>query len=255
MSRYDTRTTLFNPKGRLFQVEYALEAINHASTALGILAEDGVLLATEKKIPSKLLEVRRSEKIYQIDKHIGCAVAGITSDSNHIIDRIRVSAQRHRVRFSEPTSVEALATTIADHMQAYTQFGGLRPFGVSFLLAGYDPLLGFQLFQVEPSGVLLAWKATAIGQNSGLAISTLRSALREKEGEASAWGVRKVDLDEAMRLAVKVFSKSIDRSSLSADKLEFASLRLVDGAPSFEFVPPDVIARLLREQEQEVQEE
>ena len=158
--RYDGRTTTFSPEGRLYQVEYAMEAISHAGTALGILASDGIVLACEKKITSKLLEPqKKSEKMYMIDEHVACAVAGITADANILINQARLHAQRYRFSFQEPQPVEQLVQSLCDEKQAYTQYGGLRPFGVSMLYAGWDKTYGFQLYQSDPSGNYNGWKA------------------------------------------------------------------------------------------------
>lgn len=107
--RYDSRTTIFSPEGRLFQVEYAMEAISHAGTAVGILTKDGVVLAAEKKVTSQLLESTGiAEKMYKIDEHIVCAVAGITADANILVNYARTSAQQFTYQFQEPTPVEGL---------------------------------------------------------------------------------------------------------------------------------------------------
>uniref|UniRef100_M4F7M4 Proteasome alpha-type subunits domain-containing protein n=1 Tax=Brassica campestris TaxID=3711 RepID=M4F7M4_BRACM len=143
--RYDSRTTIFSPEGRLYQVEYAMEAIGNAGSAIGILAKDGVVLIGEKKVTSKLLQTSTSaEKMYKIDDHVACAVAGIMSDANILINTARVQAQRYTFMYQEPMPVEQLVQSLCDTKQGYTQFGGLRPFGVSFLFAGWDKNHGFQ---------------------------------------------------------------------------------------------------------------
>mmetsp|Transcript_41945 Transcript_41945/g.164349 ORF Transcript_41945/g.164349 Transcript_41945/m.164349 type:complete len:152 (-) Transcript_41945:474-929(-) len=137
--RYDSRTTIFSPEGRLYQVEYAMEAIGNAGAAVGVKSDEGIVLAAEKKITSKLLEVTKSsEKMYVIDEHIACAVAGITADANILINKARLSAQQYMYSYQEPIPIEYLLQLICDTKQGYTQFGGLRPFGVSFLFAGWD---------------------------------------------------------------------------------------------------------------------
>lgn len=191
--RYDSRTTTFDPEGaraaaccvcpycalmsaptpalppppgRLFQVEYALQAINNAAAAVGVLAEGGVIIAAEKKVSSSLLAPpKTSEKMYKLDDHVCCAVAGLTSDANTLIRNARVYAQRHRYTYSEDIPVEELVVNMCNYKQSYTQHGGLRPFGVSFLYAGWDAHRGFQLYVSDPSGNYSGWKATAIGQN------------------------------------------------------------------------------------------
>merc|ERR1711871_563667 len=214
--RYDSRTTIFSPEGRLYQVEYAMEAISHAGAAIGILGTDGVVLAAEKKVTSKLLEQdsgQTSEKMYLVDEHIACAVAGLRSDANILINNARLTAQRHLFKYDEPMPVEQLIQQICDLKQGYTQFGGMRPFGVSFLFAGYDKHFGYQLYQSDPSGNYGGWKATAIGANHSSAQSILKQEYQED-----------MPLDAALNLAIKVLSKTMDSTQLTPDKLEFATL-------------------------------
>jgi len=212
--RYDGRTTTFSPEGRLYQVEYAMEAIGHAGAALGILAKDGIVLAAEKKIISKLLDnEKKTEKMYQLDNHISCAVAGITSDANILISNARLSAQRYMFAYQEPIPVENLVRTLCDKKQGYTQFGGMRPFGVSILYAGYDKHGGFQLYHSDPSGNYGGWKATAIGANNQGAQSILKQEWTEE-----------LTVEDAILLAIKVISKTMDSTNLTPEKLEFTTI-------------------------------
>ncbi|KAG5461840.1 MAG: nucleophile aminohydrolase, partial [Olpidium bornovanus] len=147
--------------GRLYQVEYAMEAISHAGTALGVLGTDGIVLAAEKKVTSKLLEQSSTpEKIYVLNDNMICAVAGITSDANTLITYARQSAQKYAFAYNEDIPAEQLVQSLCDLKQGYTQFGGLRPFGVSFVFAGWDEHYGFQLYSSDPSGNYGGWKAT-----------------------------------------------------------------------------------------------
>eukprot|EP00002_Diphylleia_rotans_P015232 TRINITY_DN2952_c0_g1_i1.p1 TRINITY_DN2952_c0_g1~~TRINITY_DN2952_c0_g1_i1.p1 ORF type:complete len:245 (-),score=54.93 TRINITY_DN2952_c0_g1_i1:408-1142(-) len=210
--RYDSRTTIFSPEGRLYQVEYAMEAIGHAGACIGILSQEGVVLASEKKITSKLLEPTKTEKMYRLDDHIACAVAGITSDANILINYARLASQRYLLTYQEPMPLEQLVQSVCDRKHGYTQYGGLRPFGVSFLYAGWDQHYGFQLLESDPSGNYGGWKAAAIGANNSSAQSILKSEY--KEG---------MTLKEALSLAIKVMSKTMDSTTLSTEKLEFAT--------------------------------
>merc|ERR1711946_64437 len=107
--RYDTRTTIFSPEGRLYQVEYAMEAIGHAGTCLGILASDGIVLAAERRSTNKLLdEVFFSEKIYQLNEDMVCSVAGITSDANVLTNELRLISQRYLLQYEESIPCEQL---------------------------------------------------------------------------------------------------------------------------------------------------
>jgi 20S proteasome subunit alpha 3 len=136
-----------------------MEAISQAGSAVGILAKEGVVLAAEKRITSKLLDIRRlTEKMYKIDDHVACAVAGITADANILINYARLAAQRYAYAYQEPIPIEQLLQIVCDLKQGYTQYGGLRPFGVSFLYAGWDEHFGFQvnLWHFMPSAHDLA---------------------------------------------------------------------------------------------------
>lgn len=213
--RYDTRTTIFSPEGRLYQVEYAMEAISNAGSAIGILAKDGVVLAAEKRITSKLLDTHavgvRREKMYRLDDHVAAVVAGITADANILVNYCRLAAQRYMFAFQEPIPVEQLVRSVCDRKQGYTQFGGLRPFGVSLLYAGWDAHRGFQLYQSDPSGNYGGWKATAVGANHQGATNILKSDYKDD-----------ISLEEAVKLSIKVLSKTMDSTSLSTDKVEVA---------------------------------
>lgn len=201
-------------------MEYAMEAIGHAGTCLGILASDGVLLAAERKSTNKLLDdAIFSEKIYKLDDNMACSVAGITSDANVLTNHLRLVAQRYMLRYQECIPCEQLVMQLCDVKQAYTQFGGKRPFGVSILYVGWDRHFGYQLYQSDPSGNYGGWKATCIGNNHQAAISMLKHEYKDTPPT----------LEEALQLAIKVLNKTLDSTRLSAEKVEIATLtRQVD---------------------------
>lgn len=214
--RYDSRTTIFSPEGRLYQVEYAQEAIANAGTAIGILAKDGVVLACEKKVTSKLLDNDGSaEKLYHLNDQTMCAVAGMTADASILVNNARVTAQRYLKTYNEEIPCELLIKSLCDIKQGYTQHGGLRPFGVSFIYAGHDDRNEFQLFTSNPSGNYSGWKATAIGANNAAAQTLLKKDYKDE-----------ITLKEACELAIKVLSKTVDSSNLNSEKLEFATVSL-----------------------------
>jgi 20S proteasome subunit alpha 3 len=153
--------------------------------------------------------------MYKIDEHIACAVAGITSDANILINSCRLQSQRYLLTYQEQMPVDQLVRSICDTKQGYTQFGGMRPFGVSLLYAGWDRHRGFQLYQSDPSGNYGGWKATSIGANHAAATSALQSDYKED-----------LSLDDALRLVLRVLKKSMDSTNLSIDKVELATLSL-----------------------------
>jgi len=215
-----------------------MEAISHAGIALGILAKDGVVVAAEKKVTSKLLEqTASSEKIYSLNENMICGVAGITADANILIQWARESAQKYLFAYDDPIPCEQLVQRLCDLKQGYTQYGGLRPFGVSFIYAGWDHHYGFQLYHSDPSGNYGGWKATCIGANNAAAQSILKQDYKEE-----------LSLQEAKELAVKVLSKTMDSTTLNSEKLEFATIQLgEDGKIKYHLYKPAEIDTLLRE--------
>jgi len=236
--RYDSRTTIFSPEGRLYQVEYAMEAISQAGSAVGILTSEGVILAAEKRITSKLLDIRQAtEKTYKIDDHVAVTVAGITADANILINYSRLEAQRYTYAYQEQIPIEQLLMRVCDLKQGYTQFGGLRPFGVSFLVAGWDNHFGFQLYQSDPSGNYGGWKARAIGANHQAAESILKAEMKIDE---------ELKMKDGLMLAVKVLSKSMDTTAPTADKLEISTLTVNDdGEVKFHIYTKEELETLL----------
>lgn len=160
---YDRAITVFSPDGRLFQVEYAREAVKRGTTAIGIKSTEGVVLLVDKRVTTRLLEPESIEKIFQIDDHIGAATSGLVADARALVDRARVESQVNHVSYGEPIGVEVLAKKICDHKQTYTQYGGVRPYGTALLIAGVDDGGTPRIFETDPSGALLEYKATAIG--------------------------------------------------------------------------------------------
>ncbi|KDE08291.1 hypothetical protein MVLG_01554 [Microbotryum lychnidis-dioicae p1A1 Lamole] len=317
--RYDSRTTIFSPEGRLYQVEYALESISHAGTVVGILAPGpaatpftsstevsdamavdtaevpadaagvasastqstvpptatastsakpelsaaakkkeaeakaererkypgpqraGIVLAAEKKVLSKLLEKEKgsSEKIFLVNGNVITGVAGYNADANSLVSYARNAAQGHLSAYNEDMPVEQLVQKLCDLKQGYTQFGGLRPFGVSFLFAGHDPHHQFQLYASDPSGNYSGWKATCIGANNATAQSLLRQDYRDDIG-----------LNESLGLALKVLSKTMDSTTLDSEKLELATLTLdaQSGLPFAHVYKPHEIDALLEKE-------
>jgi proteasome alpha subunit len=159
---YDRAITVFSPDGRLYQVEYAREAVKRGTTAVGIKCTDGVVLIVDKRVATRLLEPSSIEKIFKIDEHIGVASSGLVGDARALVDRARVESQINRVSYNEAIDVETLAKKLCDHMQTYTMFGVARPYGTALLIAGVSDGTT-RLFETDPSGTLLEYKATGIG--------------------------------------------------------------------------------------------
>ena len=175
----------------------------------------GVVLAAEKKEASKLfVPTRESGKLYKMDDHIIMSVSGVVADANFLIDYGRLQCQRHLYSHKEPIYVEELVKYLCNYKHVYTQFGSSRPFGVSFMYAGYDAVRGFQLYCSDPSGNYGSWKAHATGKGSVNAISTLKTDYQQESS-----------LKDALILAAKVLGKSMDTATPNAEKYEIAVIQ------------------------------
>jgi proteasome alpha subunit len=190
MLGYDRAITVFSPQGRLYQVEYAREAVKKGTVSLGIVYKNGVLLAADKNITEDLMISESIEKVYQIDKHIGAATSGLVADGRRLIDKARIIAQSHRITYDEPISVDVLTRELCDYQQLHTQIAGVRPFGTALLIAGTDGTS--RLFESDPSGSFWEYSATAIGENT----DKVRDIFNKKYNP-------EISKDEAIDLALK----------------------------------------------------
>ncbi|CAE8581105.1 unnamed protein product, partial [Polarella glacialis] len=163
-SEYSFSLTTFAPSGKLLQIEYALNRVAEGRPALGIKARNGVVLATEKKVTSPLVDETTLKKIETLSGNVGVVYAGMVPDYRVLLRKGRKSAQTYFKTYRETIPVSQIVREQATVMQEFTQSGGVRPFGISLMIAGYDDS-GPQLFQVDPSGSYFGWKASAIGKN------------------------------------------------------------------------------------------
>ncbi|HEC77262.1 MAG TPA: archaeal proteasome endopeptidase complex subunit alpha [Thermoplasmatales archaeon] len=182
---YDRAITVFSPDGRLFQVEYAREAVKRGTTTVGVKFKNGVALIVDKRITSRLIEPNSIEKIFKIDDHIGCATSGLVADARALVERARLEAQINRLTYEQPIQVKALAKKICDFKQTYTQYGGVRPFGTALLIGGVDDT-GVHLFATDPSGAMMEYKATAEGEGRESAIEYFEKNYEENLSKEKA---------------------------------------------------------------------
>ncbi|BES99457.1 unnamed protein product [Nesidiocoris tenuis] len=162
--RYSFSLTTFSPSGKLVQIEYALAAVAAGAPSIGIKAQNGIVLATENKSKSILYEEHSIRKIEMVEEHIGMVYSGMGPDYRLLVKRARKLAQQYKLVYGERIPTPQLVQKVAMVMQEYTQSGGVRPFGVSLLICGWDEGKP-TLFQCDPSGAYFAWKATAMGKN------------------------------------------------------------------------------------------
>lgn len=161
---YDRAITVFSPDGRLYQVEYAIETVRRGTVAVGIKSKDGIVIAVEEK-PRKLQISDTAQKIFQVDDHVGIAAAGYIPDARSQVDNARFFSQSNKMIYDEPVDVETIAKHLADQCQQFTQYAGVRPFGVALILGGIDSK-GSSLYLTDPSGTYISYDAVAIGSGS-----------------------------------------------------------------------------------------
>jgi proteasome alpha subunit len=184
---YDRASTVFSPDGRLFQVEYALQAIQMGGTAVAVTYETGVVFVAYRNLPvSQLAESGSIEKSFALDTGLGCVTAGLIADSRVLVDFLRLEAQRYRITFGESIPLPLLAGALGTHLQQFTQFGGTRPFAVSLLLGGFSGNKP-ELIELDPSGATIGWKAYAIGRNRRQVADFMEEKLPEKRDEEAAF--------------------------------------------------------------------
>ncbi len=219
-AQYDRGKTIFSPDGRLFQVEYAKEAVKKGATALGVVYEDGVVLAATRKTSS--LGVRNPEKVFKIEDHIGVATSGLVADGRNLVEEARNEAQKHLMTYDEEIPIFSLAKFVADRCQQFTQYGGVRPYGVSTITGGIkDGQPG--VYQTDPSGTLNQWNAVAIGKGG----EDAREYLEENWDED-------LNEEEAVELAVEALHEGEDDI-----EIENIELSTVDEKEDFQRVTPE----------------
>jgi len=224
-SEYDRGVNTFSPEGRLFQVEYAIEAIKLGSTAIGIRTKEGVVLAVEKRLTSPLICPESVDKILEIDVHMGCAMSGLTADARTLVDHARVEAQAHWFTYNERMPVESCVNSVADLALDFSDSDKnkkrvmSRPFGVALLVAGWDDVDGPLLFNTDPSGTFTRYQACAIGSAQEGATSMLQEQYKEdlslKEAETMALTVLRQVMEE------KITKENIEVGMISAETKKF----------------------------------
>ncbi|KAF9557242.1 20S proteasome subunit [Agrocybe pediades] len=187
---YDLSASTYSPDGRIFQVEYANKAVENSGTAIGLKVKDGIVLAVEKLVHSKLLVPEANRRIQTIDRHIGLATAGLLADGRHLSNRARDEAASYRDVYNAPPPLSNIVDRLGLYVQAYTLYSSVRPFGISTMLGSVDQN-GPSLYVVEPSGVFYGYNGAAVGKGRQLAKTEIEKlklselSLREAVMEAA----------------------------------------------------------------------
>ena len=215
MMGYDRAITMFSPDGRLLQVEYAKKTVRQGSTAIGMICSDGILLVADKRIVDTLVVPESVEKIWQIDENIGAAASGILSDARVLIDRAQLKAQQHRVTYDSEIDTLTIVKDICDLKQICTQSGGLRPFGVSILVAGIDDKSP-RLFETDPIGIYFQYKATAIGEGEVEVEEILHNEYKPE-----------LSIEDGLKLSLKALKKVLG-DNFNVDRIDAAYITIAE---------------------------
>lgn len=218
--RYDRAKTIFSPDGRIFQVEYAREAVKKGACSLGMVYKDGVILAATRSTPE--LQVRNPEKVFQVDDHIGTTTSGLVADGRVLVEDARVEAQKNRMTYGELIPSYSLAKFLADRKQMFTQYGGVRPFGTAMIVGGVNDEP--KVFQTDPSGNLSEWEVIAIGRGSEEVNKVFKDEYKK--------GMEK---KKAIQLAVKALASG-EEEELELENIELA---VVEKDKEFKRITPE----------------
>ena len=213
---YDMTPTMYSPDGRIYQVEYAIETVKRGAIAIGLQSKDGVIMAVEEK--SRDLQVEDiTQKIFQVDDHIGIAAAGYIPDARILVDSARFFSQSNKLTYDESVEIETVAKHLADQSHQFTQYSGVRPFGVALIIAGVDRK-GTRVFVTDPSGTYVPYAAVAIGGNSDEVTDFLEKNYKTE-----------MSMDDAISMAISAINlksdekgvKHIRMSKIKSDSKQF----------------------------------
>jgi len=224
---YDRAITVFSPDGRLYQVEYAIETVRRGTVAIGIKCKEGIIIAVEEK-PRKLQISETAQKIFQIDDHVGVAAAGYIPDARSQVDNARFFSQSNKMIYDEPVEVETIAKHLADQCQQYTQYAGVRPYGVALILGGVVNKIP-QLYLTDPSGTYISYNAIAIGSGSDQVTDFLEKNYKNDLSSD----------DAAILAAGGIYLSSEDKEGTS--HIRMAEIKIETGL--YELIPNEQIAK------------
>ncbi|OBT70083.1 20S proteasome subunit alpha 7 [Pseudogymnoascus sp. 23342-1-I1] len=258
---YDLQNSVFSPDGRNFQVEYAVKAVENGGTSIGIRCKDGVVLAVEKLVTSKLLKPEANKRIATIDRHMGAVSSGLVPDGRHFTSRARDEAASWREVYKAPISTADLASRMGGYLQAYTLYSSVRPFGITAILGGWDSEVelpvdgqvgdgpasgaggkaegktygGPALYMIEPSGQYWGYYGAATGKGR-------QSAKAELEKLDLAAGT--LSLADGVKEAARIIYVAHEENKDKEFELEMTWISALDGPTKgrHEEVPRELLA-------------
>jgi proteasome alpha subunit len=229
---YDRTSAIFSPDGHLLQVEYAEKTVRLGSSSIGMVTSDGVVIIADKRIKDELMVVESAAKIYEIDSHIAGTAAGILSDARILIEKSQLLAQQHRVLYDAAIDTESIVREMANVKQAYTQYGGARPFGVSMMIAGVDLNEKRNLFITDVTGNYFGFLATAIGEND----EKLKDLLRKEYKES-------MNIEQSIKLALSIFRRILGKNF---DIARFEAAYIKTKEKTFTRMPGEELKKFLK---------
>ena len=223
---YDMTPTMYSPDGRIYQVEYAIETVKRGAIAIGLQSKDGVVIAVEEK--SRDLQVEDiTQKIFQVDDHIGIAAAGYIPDARILVDSARFFSQSNQLTYDESVEIETVAKHLADQSHQFTQYSGVRPFGVALIIAGIDRK-GTRVFVTDPSGTYVPYSAVAIGGNSDEVTDFLEKNYKKE-----------MSMDDAISMAISAINLKNDEKGVKHIRMA----RIKSDTKQFEKISTDELTK------------
>ena len=233
---YDMTPTMYSPDGRIYQVEYALETVKRGTLAVGIKSTNGVIIAVEEK--SRSLQVSEvTQKIFQIDDHIGAAAAGYIPDARVQVDNARYFSQSNKLTYDEPVEVKTVAKHLADQNLQFTQYSGVRPFGVALIRAGVDRKVS-NVFIIDPSGTFVSFAAVAIGLGSDEVNDFLEKNYKDGMSidEAASLAIAAINLKSEEKVGIEHIKMSkVSEDAKVIERVSIEELKKFDQAAKGKF--------------------
>ena len=209
---FDKKIKVFSPDGRIYQMEYAMKAIqSFGQTSIAIRGKDSVVVCCPKKVPDKLIVADSVTNIFNISDGHGAIIVGNMNDARYIVTWLRQQAADHKFKFFYEAPLHVLANRLAQYLQKYSQYAAMRPFCVSVTLVGCDEEFGPQVYRIDPSGQAIGFKAVATGAKDQEAMTQLEKQFKKTNGD---WDNR-----QTVDAAIEVL-QAVTSSDFKANEVE-----------------------------------